>query len=140
MLTLVLSLLLLAPPDASAAPTTAPTSAPSSQPSGLITVGDEAAIKAAMTSDKDVTITGVVDTAEWSKSGKVFRVTFVNGQVGFQAVVFKQDSAAFAKEYPDLAKAFAGKRLTISGKVVDYKGSAEIVLKTPKQIVKVEEK
>jgi DNA/RNA endonuclease YhcR with UshA esterase domain len=139
MLAQVILLALLAEPGATTAPATPATQPASTQPA-VLTVGDEAAIKAAMTSDKEITITGVVDTAEWSKSGKVFRMTFVNGQVGFQAVVFKQDSTAFAKEYPDLAKAFAGKRLTISGKVVDYKGSAEIVLKTPKQIVKVEEK
>ncbi len=148
MLTLILLSLALQAPPASPPPSpaqsppavaTSPTTAPSTQP-GHITVGDEAAIKAAITSDKDVTITGVVDTAEWSKSGKVFKLTFVNGQVGFQAVIFKADAPSFEKDYHEFVKAFANKRLTIKGKIVDYKGSAEVVLKSSQQILKVEDK
>lgn len=129
----------------------APASRPaSSRPASEILASDEGAL--ARSVDMDVTIEGDVIASTWSRSGKVLNVAFANADgktpspgTGLTAVIFSQNRAGFDAAFSgDVAKALSGAHVKITGKLVAYggydekmKGSKQVVLRKPEQIVSI---
>lgn len=62
------------------------------------------------------------------------KVTFLNfGQSGFQVVIFKEQLAIFMTNAVSV-RAYKGKALRITGKVMEYRGGAEIIVRHPSAI------
>ena len=59
--------------------------------------------------DKDVVIEGVIDTAAWSSSGKVFKATFKDsGDTKLQATIFSKNKDKFDQAFGgDVSKALS---------------------------------
>lgn len=107
-----------------------------------IQASDTAAITAAK--DTTATVQGKVESAEWSKSGKVCTITFENAP-GFMAAAFQKSKekldAAFGG---DFAKQMVGATIKINGKLAAYGGhddtfkdAMQVVIKTTGQITVV---
>lgn len=125
-----------------------PRDPPSTMPTegqGVINPNDKAAIDAHM--GQQVHIQGVIESAEWSRSGKVMNIAFKDsadtklGVVLFQASQKKFDEAFNG----DFAKAIAGAVVRINGKLEEYggrdeklKGTPQIILKSPSQVTIME--
>lgn len=117
---------------------------PSTAP-GIIDASDKAAIDAAM--EKDVIVQGVVEKAEWSRSGKVMNIDFRNcAESRMLAVVFERNRQKLDESYGgDLAKALSGAKVRIKGTIKPYggrseamKGRPQIIIDFPQQITIVE--
>lgn len=83
---------------------------------------------------KDVTVKGVVTQVTISKGGNVFfnmDGKYPNNK--FTAVIFKKDLERFGD-----VKSWEGKTVEVTGKIEDYKGQLEIIIKEPGQIKKTE--
>ena len=77
-----------------------------------------------------VTNVGTVDEVHLTKSGTYFLnmgASYPNQT--FTAVIFKSDASTFT----DVEK-YEGKEVEITGKIQEYKGKPEIILKKPEQI------
>ncbi len=93
--------------------------------SGIVAVADHDQIKANV--GKEIVVEGKVAKAEWSRSGKVFNISFEGVDDSKFAVVFFE---RHKKKFEEALQGDAGKTLTgatvrIRGKVVLYKGKAE---------------
>ncbi|MEM8872852.1 MAG: hypothetical protein AAGD32_01220 [Planctomycetota bacterium] len=93
--------------------------------------------------DDRVTVEGMVEHAAWSRSGKVMNIRFKDvGEKGFMAALFERQREKFDEAFDgDVAKAIAGRRVRITGKLVLYgghieelKGRPEIILRDPDQL------
>ena len=110
----------------------------------VIDVTDKAAVDAA--TDKDAIVEGVVERAEWSRSGKVMNVEFKGAANGLLAVVFERHRARLDEQYAgDLAKALAGAKVRIKGTIKPYggrvasmKGRPQIIIEDGHQITILE--
>ena len=121
--------------DAKAPPATAPAAVAAD-------AGDKPALEA--NAGKLVVVTGTVTTAEWSKSGKVMNVEFKDSPL-LVAVFEKNKEAVNAAFGGDAAKAWAGAKITISGKLGVYggkvkalEGRPQMIVVDPKQVTVVE--
>jgi DNA/RNA endonuclease YhcR with UshA esterase domain len=107
--------------------------APSTHPV-VIDVTDKAAVEAAM--NRDAIVEGVVERAEWSRSGKVMNIEFKDAGNGLLAVVFdrkrQQLDQAFAG---DLGKALTGAKVRIKGTIKPYGGRVESMKGRPQIII-----
>jgi DNA/RNA endonuclease YhcR with UshA esterase domain len=115
------------------------TSQPTSQPSNsMIDPGDKAAIEANM--NKDVTIDGVVDTANWASSGKVMRIEFKNNQqTKLQAIVFEKKKKELDDSFSgDFAKTLNGAHVRIKGQLKIYRDRPEVVIDNAQQVTILE--
>ena len=106
---------------------------PSTHPS-VIDVTDPAAVAAAM--GQDAIVDGVVERAEWSRSGKVMNIEFKGAEDGLLAVAFdrkrQQLDEAFAG---DVSKALTGARVRIRGAIKPYGGRVESMKGRPQIII-----
>lgn len=93
---------------------------PAAEPSATIDAGDADAIKAAI--GNKATVTGTIEKAAWSRSGKVMQISFKNAEKSkFNAVVFSKNKDALDKKFDgDAAKALTGAKVKITGKVSEF--------------------
>jgi DNA/RNA endonuclease YhcR with UshA esterase domain len=109
-------------------------SQPSSAPS-LIQATDADAIKAATNSD--VVVEGVIESAEWSSTGKVMNAKFKDSDLrtaAFSRIKNKLDQAFSG----DVAKTLTGAKVRIRGNVTEFKGHPEITVNQTSQITILE--
>ena len=119
---------------------------PATQPSeqALIAASDRAALDKAL--NTDVVVEGIIQSAEWSRSGKVMNITFKDATDGLLAVVFERSRKEMDEAYSgDVAKALTGSKVRLRGTVKEYGGRDEsmtgrpqIILNRPSQITIVE--
>jgi DNA/RNA endonuclease YhcR with UshA esterase domain len=85
---------------------------------------------------KRAVVTGVVDSAKLSSTGKVLRITFKNtADSGFNAVVFPKNLPAFETAFGTTwSEKLAGKNVEISGTIALYRDSPQIILDKPEQL------
>jgi len=103
---------------------------------------DTAAIAAAK--DTEVIVQGKINSAEWSKSGKVCNITFENAP-GFMAVAFVKSRKKLDEAFGgDAAKQLAGATVKLSGKLGEYKGydkkfkdAMQLIIKDTSQVTVV---
>ena len=94
---------------------------------------DEAGLKAAI--GKEINVDGVVEKAEWSKSGKVMNIEFKNSQL--LGAVFQRDSKALNEAFNgDFAKAITGAKVRIKSKLDTYGGKDKKLEGRPQIIIK----
>lgn len=93
--------------------------------SGIVAVSDHDQIKANV--DKEIVVEGKVEKAEWSRSGKVFNMTFEGvDENKFAVVYFERNKNKFDEALQgDAGKTLTGASVRIRGKVVAYKGKSE---------------
>lgn len=84
-----------------------------------------------------VIVAGTVQSAEWSKSGKVMNIEFVGADGrGLLAVVFENRRRQFDEAWAgDLIKTIAGKRVRLYGQVNEYGGYDEVFRGRPQMIL-----
>jgi DNA/RNA endonuclease YhcR with UshA esterase domain len=106
---------------------------PTSQPVA-VDLADQDALTADM--GKLVIVEGVVSSAQWSPSGRVFLIRFKEGrQTRFQAAFFDEQRDTMQQAFnTDLSAAFTGAQLQIVGKLQKYHEHPEILIQSPKQI------
>jgi len=88
---------------------------------------------------KIATVCGKVTGTHVTKSGKIlinFGAEYPNEL--FTAIIMEEDTGRFTEYNP--AEFPFDKRICVRGRIVDYKGKPEIVVKTPTQITFPEEK
>lgn len=100
--------------------------------------------------DHDVVLTGTVESASWSKSGKTLTVKFQGAPKTFRVVAYLPQKEELDKGFDgDIAKALADQKVEVTGKMQKYPGAVEawkklieIRVKQPEQvkIIKAEEK
>ncbi|MEM6314887.1 MAG: hypothetical protein AAF743_12415, partial [Planctomycetota bacterium] len=92
---------------------------------------------------KEVTVEGTIESAKWSRSGKVMNIRFAGvDDKGFMAALFERQRGAFDEAHGgDVAEALSGKRVRITGTLRLYggraeqlKGRPEIILRNPSQL------
>ena len=109
---------------------------PSTQPSdgqGVVKADDEAGLKAAI--GKEINVDGVVEKAEWSKSGKVMNIEFKDSVL--LGAVFERDAKALNEAFNgDFAKAITGAKVRIKSKVENYGGKDKKLEGRPQIIIK----
>lgn len=125
------------------APCTFADDKPASQPTtagsqSVIAAGDKDALTANM--NKEATIEGTIDKAEWSSTGKVMKATFKEGaDTKVAAIVFVKNRDKFDQAFSGhVSKALTGAKVRLKGKLKEFKGSPEIVLDDVNQVTIVE--
>jgi DNA/RNA endonuclease YhcR with UshA esterase domain len=123
-----------------------PATQPATEPAEVPTIPatDTAAIKEKM--GEVVTVEGVVESAKWSGTGKVMNVFFKDARDGLIVVVFEKNKENFNNAFDgDVAKAWDGAKVKVTGKIVEYGGKVEsmqgrpqIILQNPEQVTVVE--
>lgn len=90
------------------------------EPAKTIDVSDADAIKAAI--GNQATVSGTVEKAAWSRTGKVMQISFEDAKKSkFGAVVFSKNKDALDKKFDgDAAKALTGGKVKITGKVTEF--------------------
>ena len=107
--------------------------APSTHPV-VVDVADKAAVDAAM--DREAIVEGVVDRAEWSRSGKVMNIEFKGAENGLLAVVFERKRQQLDEAFAgDLSKALTGAKVRLRGTIKPYGGRAESMKGRPQVII-----
>ena len=107
--------------------------APSTHPV-VIDVTDKAAVEAAM--DREAVVEGVVERAEWSRSGKVMNIEFKGAENGLLAVVFERKRQQLDEAFAgDLAKALTGAKVRVRGTIKPYGGRAAAMKGRPQIII-----
>jgi hypothetical protein len=93
--------------------------------SGVVAATDHDQIKANL--DKEIVVEGKVEKAEWSRSGKVFNISFEGvDEKQFAVVFFERNKKKFDEALQgDAGKTLTGASVRIRGKVVAYKGKNE---------------
>ena len=139
-----------APPVPTPVPTpkpVVPTPTPVPAPADLIDVTDRAALLTIAAGDdpahpgRVAAVRGRVAAASTSRTGSVFRISFVGVDTGFAAVcfpardLFQQMQSKFGGTN---GSGLTGKFVRITGKVETYKGEPQIVVTDPEQIEIVE--
>ena len=100
----------------------------------VIDAADKAAVEAAM--DKDAIVEGVVERAEWSRSGKVMNIEFKGAENGLLAVVFERNRQQLDQAFAgDLGKALSGAKVRVKGTIKPYGGRAESMKGRPQIII-----
>lgn len=127
------------------APTTRPATQPTTQPAA-IPVSDTDAIVAKK--GEIVTVEGVIEKAEWSKSGKVMNVFFKDAdqEKGVMAAAFPKNKEKLDAAFDgDAAAHWTGAKVRVTGKLEPYGGKVssmknrlEMVIQNPEQVVIVE--
>jgi hypothetical protein len=109
---------------------------PSTQPTdgqGVVKADDEAGLKAAI--GKEINIDGIVEKAEWSRSGKVMNIEFKDSVL--LGAVFERDSKALNEAFNgDFAKAITGAKVRIKSKLENYGGKDKKLEGRPQVIIK----
>jgi DNA/RNA endonuclease YhcR with UshA esterase domain len=102
-----------------------------------IKVGDKPALDALV--DKEATVVGTVASAAWNPSGKVFVIKFKDADATeFSAAIFAKNKDAMESTFKgDLAAAFTGAEMQITGKLAMYRDKPQIIINNAKQIVLV---
>ena len=121
----------------------APATQPATQPA-VVAATDNAAIKAK--TGETIVIEGVLEDAEWSKSGKVMNAYFKDAKDGVKIAVFEKNKAKMDAAFGgDAAAKWKGAKVQITGKVMEYKGKVEslkgrleIIIENPEQVTVVE--
>lgn len=117
---------------------------PTTQPL-LIDATDKAALQRAM--GQEVTITGTISAAAWSRSGAVMNIDFAGaGNSRFFAVIFERNKESFNTAFSgDFGKTLVGAKVRLRGRLELYggqqesfKGRPQIVLSRPDQVTVVE--
>jgi DNA/RNA endonuclease YhcR with UshA esterase domain len=109
-----------------------------------IAVTDVEAIKAKM--GETITVEGTIDKAAWSNSGKVLNVSFKDAKQGLLMVVFEKNKDKFNAAFGgDVAAAWTGAKVKVTGKIEEYggkvesmKGRPQIILVNSEQVTIVE--
>lgn len=111
----------------------------------IVDATDKAALEANL--NKNVTVSGTVSLAEWSRSGKVLNIEFTGTEES------RLIAAAFAAKRKELDDAFAGdfavaiagakvkitgKLKTYGGKAKQFEGAPQIIIDAPSQVTIVE--
>jgi hypothetical protein len=99
---------------------------------------DKAALAAAV--GKDVTVTGKIKKAQWSKTGNVMNIDFENSDL--LAAVFLKDRDPIDKAFNgDAARKWTGATVKVSGKLEKYggrskalEGRPQLVIRKPEQV------
>jgi DNA/RNA endonuclease YhcR with UshA esterase domain len=116
--------------EAPAAPASQPSSAPS-----IVQASDADAVKAAV--NTETTVEGVIESAEWSSSGKVMNAKFKDSDL--RAAAFSRIKEKLDKAFSgDVAKTLTGAKVRIKGKVQEFKGHPEILINDTTQITILE--
>jgi hypothetical protein len=116
--------------EAPAPPASQPASAPR-----VLQATDTDAIKAAK--DTDATVEGVIESAEWSSSGKVMVIRFKGTE--FSAVVFNRIKLKLDKAFSgDVAKTLTGAKVRLKGTIGEFKEKPQIVINQTTQITILE--
>ena len=116
--------------EAPAAPASQPSSAPT-----LIQASDADAVKAA--TNTETVVEGVIESAEWSSTGKVMNAKFKDSDL--RAAAFSGIKDQLDKAFSgDAAKTLTGSKVRIRGKVSEFKGHPEIMVKQTSQITILE--
>ena len=110
---------------------------PTSQPS-VIDATDMAALTAAK--GQEVVVKGEIESADWSRSGKVMNITFKGSEL--LGAAFEKNRQKLDEAYNgDLAKTLTGAKVRIRAKVQEYggrvealKGKLQLIITTPNQI------
>ena len=99
-----------------------------------IKAGDKAALAAA--TNRQATVIGVVSSAQWNSTGKVFLIKFKDTESSdFQVGIFAKNKTSMEKAFKgDLSAVFGGAALQITGKVQTYRDHPEIMVSEPTQI------
>jgi DNA/RNA endonuclease YhcR with UshA esterase domain len=75
---------------------------------------------------KEAVVSGTVESAKWTKTGKTLQVKFKDGPEDFRVVAYGQNRAELDKAFDgDIAKSLEGKRVEVTGKVRKYPGKVE---------------
>ena len=133
---LAVALLVLAAPVFADAPatqaTTAPATEPASQPASYLVTDKEALAKAA---GATVIVTGTVSRTNWYNDQILF-INFKGTERGDFTVIARQESReVLDKAFTgDFAKAIDGKKITVTGTVVIYRGHPEIIVSKAEQV------
>ncbi len=128
-------------------PTTKPAAeAPSTQPVAVISATDDAALKEK--AGFKVTVEGVVDSAEWSSSGKVLNVHFkdVNEDKGLVCCAFSKSKKPLDSAFGgDAIKAWSGAKIQVTGSLHKYEGRIralvgrlQLIIQDPNQVKIIE--
>ena len=112
-----------------AAADTTPSAAP--QPK-VVDVADAAAIEAAM--PHDVTVAGTVSEIKGNENAATINFKGTENS-RFYAVVLKRNRDAVEKGFGEGLKSLVDKNVQITGKIVEYRQTPEIVVSAPSQIV-----
>ncbi len=120
--------------DTTTQPASQPTTAPATQ-SAPISANDKDAIEKA--TDSVATIIGKVSEAHWITSGSIMFIDFAGNKRGdFTAILKVANREALDKAFAgDIAAALDLKKIAVTGKIVKYKGTSQIEIITPDQIV-----
>ena len=107
----------------------------------MIDAGDVAKLREHF--GRRVIVVGVVKSAQWSSSGKVMNIEFVEGEGrGLLAVLFQGNGQQFDEAWGgDFVKAVTGKRVRLYGELQEYggydekwKGRPQMILGNPEQV------
>jgi DNA/RNA endonuclease YhcR with UshA esterase domain len=102
-------------------------------PANALDAADIEKLRAAV--GQQVVITGKVDTAAWSQSGKVMNIHFENASEGLVAAIFLQSVPAFNRALGgDPSKALPRQTVAIKGKLGLYRERPQIILNDPAQL------
>ncbi|MGN6371352.1 MAG: hypothetical protein ACTHN5_24115 [Phycisphaerae bacterium] len=112
--------------------TTAPATAPASQPAAFLATDKDALTKAAGAA---ASVTGTVSRTNWYNDEILF-INFKDTQRGDFTVIARQENrTALDKAFDgDIAKTLDGKKITVTGTIVLYRGHPEIIVTKPDQI------
>ena len=111
-------------------------SQPSSAPApALIQATDADALKAA--ENTEVTVEGVIESAEWSGTGKVMNIRFKESEM--RGAAFSRIKDELDKAFAgDVAKSLSGAKVRLKGKLAEFKGHPQIVINRSTQITILE--
>jgi hypothetical protein len=116
--------------EAPASPASQPASAPR-----VLQATDTDAIKAAK--DTDATVEGVIESAEWSSSGKVLVIRFKGTE--FSGAAFSRIREKLDKAFSgDVARTLTGAKVRLKGTIGEYKEKPQIVISQTTQITILE--
>jgi DNA/RNA endonuclease YhcR with UshA esterase domain len=96
---------------------------------------------------KEAVVSGTVESAKWTKTGKTLQVKFKDAPEDFRVVAYGQNRAELDKAFEgDIAKNLEGKRVEVTGKVRKYPGKVEswkkfteVQVRKPEQIKVVDQ-
>jgi DNA/RNA endonuclease YhcR with UshA esterase domain len=98
----------------------------------VIDVTDKTAIAAAM--PQEAAVAGVVSNVDDNEGVAVINFTGTE-ESKFYAVVLKRNREAVGKVHGEGFKSLVGKRVEVTGKIVEYRENPQIVISLPEQII-----
>lgn len=105
---------------------------PATQPAAIDPT-NAAAVKAAV--GQEATVEGKVVSADWSASGKVLRATFAKKRGTLELIIFQAQEKQMNKAFPpDIATALQGNQVRATGKIEEYRGRPEMIIRQTSQL------